>query len=1375
MLQQASTKTSLTAKKLTVTLGETRPGFEAHVLGVAVDSQNVYATHYYNPIGVPKESLEPGKLFVLNKNDLSSIAQIEVGHQPRKVALNPGQRRAYVTNYHQSSYSISIVDLNARAEISQIKLGQVPIDVAVNTRTNRIYVTNPFQRKVHVIDGKTNAEVMSVNIGPGATGITVDASSGLVYVACTFRSAEPHVSSVVVIDGSTDIHNIVATLQIDPDGAQPSDVSVFGNRVYVGGLGGGPVKPAIAIFERNGRAFTRLSDYPTQAGVVALDMFPQARLLFASVAGSLQAFKTDTDSEALLAKVGHSLQGLAVDHSTGHVYVGHAFDGAISRLVPLPHIPQFNLEEDLGLTDEPVQISEDVWFLGKGIHPSQVRHVTPHNTAAADTTNTERLQEGGDLSLNLNGSGLTVGVWEAPGDDEAWKIRDTHQELSGRVTIDPIDAQSDPDSGFSSHATHVAGTIGAAGVDRRARGMASQIKLLSYKSNDDIKEMARDAALIIASNHSYGLIKGWDIAVERSTENSGTVKNIDIWKNDYSISKTEDIGFGKYTSEARQLDVMLADKANQHLLSVWSAGNDRDDAFSNEHGDNTFVAYFSANPNIPGFPWTTEGWYQVSTNIIPPPNSDGNGGTGFDSIGGMQTAKNNLVVGAIQDITTDPYHSSDIKISDFSSWGPMDDGRIKPDVVANGVDLYSAVEKSDAAYALKQGTSMAAPNATGTAALLIQYYQNLFNTQPRSATIKGLLIHTAFDAIENPVAGGLPLIGPDYVYGWGLIDAAAAAIFLKQTHASNPAYFLDELDYKGTKITTSVLCEENQGPLKATLVWTDPAGNLPSNNVDDPTSALVNDLDLWITGPDGTIYHPWTLDPQNPMNPAKRDSANHVDNVEQVVVDTPVAGTYKIHISHTGSLKLSPQPYSLLVNQELMTRKILVDGKMFAKDDETVGGDEHGETDVRGEMSVSASVPSSDSIYQELRVGGEVRVELEISAELSTRNYVHITGSAKLFEGTSEDTQDLEDEEAIDLHIAPDAAIKHNIHLRNSGVGGGDTADIELELKNIPVLKDVVDRVCPNRLPLNVGDLKIPYSSNKSLEQLDTTVRQAVIVLHGHGRNGTGYYEYVLDAATKAGKLNETLIIAPHFLIEVDVDQRNPGNDVPFWTIGGWKKGDSSLSTAKNPRSAQISSFEVVDIIVAKLSDQNIFPNLQTRLTFVGHSAGGQFVNRYAAARQEGLSTKYVVANPSSYLYMDQQRRVAGTLDQFAIPDALTQDSCPTFNQYHYGLEDLNPYMQAVGADQISSQYAQRQVIYLLGEADNDPTPDEGDVLDQSCAANLQGSQRLERGTIYFNYINHFYGVPVIQGRHTIVTVPGVGHSANGMFNSPQGITAIFG
>ncbi|NJR75937.1 MAG: hypothetical protein HC773_24690, partial [Scytonema sp. CRU_2_7] len=337
---------------------------------------------------------------------------------------------------------------------------------------------------------------------------------------------------------------------------------------------------------------------------------------------------------------------------------------------------------------------------------------------------------------------------------------------------------------------------------------------------------------------------------------------------------------------------------------------------------------------------------------------------------------------------------------------------------------------------------------------------------------------------------------------------------------------------------------------------------------------------------------------------------------------------------------------------------------------------------------------------------------------------------------------------------------------------------IALELHTDPaVAVDPVDAVCSNRMTLSVtGNLKVPYCSNKILDQPDLSVQRAVIVIHGTSRNADDYYQYMEDAAKKAGKLDGTIILAPQFLREEDIESRNPGNDVLFWTNDGWKEGDSSLSTSSNPRPAQVSSYDVVNFMMAKLANRNVFPNLQT-IVIAGHSAGGQFTNRFAAGSQEPIveSTvipmRYIVANPSSYLYMDEKRRVAGTVDKFAIPTAQEKSNCPNYNEYKYGLEKLNSYMQNIGVNKIRSQYAQRQVVYLLGEQDTDPN---ADSLDKDCPAMLQGKQRFERGTIFYNYLQQYYG-STIQGNHTKVTVPGVAHSGRDMFNSDQGIQQIFG
>ncbi|MEO0688558.1 MAG: S8 family serine peptidase, partial [Cyanobacteria bacterium J06649_11] len=234
---------------------------------------------------------------------------------------------------------------------------------------------------------------------------------------------------------------------------------------------------------------------------------------------------------------------------------------------------QIDLERDLGLVDEPIQVSEEVWFLGQGVNPNDLRVVKPTNLIAADTTNTDQIQPGGQLGLNLTGAGLTVGVWEAiENSTNSWRVRDTHEQLNGRVTL--VDAGTS----FSDHATHVAGTIAANGTGNlAARGMASQINLRRYSSANDIAELGEDAGLIVASNHSYSNSRGWNVARQQRLVNGATVNNIDVWLGDYSILFSEDVNFGKYNVNSQDLDRVLFE--NPNLLSVWSAGNDRDDQF----------------------------------------------------------------------------------------------------------------------------------------------------------------------------------------------------------------------------------------------------------------------------------------------------------------------------------------------------------------------------------------------------------------------------------------------------------------------------------------------------------------------------------------------------------------------------------------------------------------------------------------------------------------------------------------------------------------------------------------------------------------------------------------------------------------------------
>lgn len=520
----------------------------------------------------------------------------------------------------------------------------------------------------------------------------------------------------------------------------------------------------------------------------------------------------------------------------------------------------YDLSEYLVLTRMPdgtfhVEMKKDI---------SQLR--IPHNLNAADTANANNLWLGGGLGLDLSGDGVSIGLWDVG------SPRTSHTEFGGRVSN--VDGSS-----VDSHSTHVAGTIAAAGLYGPAHGMAAQATIRSHDFNSDYAELRSDAqaGLISLSNHSYGYPQGWT--------KSGS---IDIWVGDRTLY-TEAQGFGKYNADSQTLDDVLAD--NPALLSVWAAGNDADDAFTDGLGLNLYYTYYNGL-------WD----FYPNSGATAAPGPDG-GLNGFDTLSHDQVAKNNLVVGSVGDITADPYTSGSISISSFSSRGGTDDGRIKPDVVANGELLTSTWSTGDNIYANDSGTSMAAPSVTGTAALLLEHYRNLNSgADPTAATLKGLLIHTAADAGN---------VGPDYTYGWGLVNGAAAATLLSNADASVPTAYVKQNTYSGSEYTFDVHLQAGQ-PLKATIAWTDPAPiMLPGTGLDVSTSVLVNDLDIWITGPGGT-YRPWTLDPANPGNAAVRTSANHRDNVEQVLIDAPAAGTYTIHVGRTGSS--FTQNYSLIVS-----------------------------------------------------------------------------------------------------------------------------------------------------------------------------------------------------------------------------------------------------------------------------------------------------------------------------------------------------------------------------------------------------------------------------------------------------------------------------
>jgi hypothetical protein len=284
-------------------------------------------------------------------------------------------------------------------------------------------------------------------------------------------------------------------------------------------------------------------------------------------------------------------------------------------------------------------------------------------------------------------------------------------------------------------------------------------------------------------------------------------------------------------------------------------------------------------------------------------------------------------------------------------------------------------------------------------------------------------------------------------------------------------------------------------------------------------------------------------------------------------------------------------------------------------------------------------------------------------------------------------------------------------------------------------------------------------------------VTRVIVAIHGAQRTARTTYNDVMAAAQAAGADKTSLIIAPQFVNQDDVAQYGLADDILFWNGNFWRLGDRSANSG-----ARISSFELVDTLLHRLDYAGNFRHLSTVIVS-GHSGGGQFSQRFAAGSMEedhlsglGLSVRYITMNPGTYLYLDPTRAVFGTDPLiFAPPDARW---CQGYNNYGYGLVNLNNYMARAGAGTIRTQYGQRQVVYLNGELDTDPDDPE---LDTSCAAMFQGTNRFERGATFFEYLQKedLYG-PGILEHHVRETVPGVGHNSGLMYVSSNSLQWLF-
>lgn len=483
------------------------------------------------------------------------------------------------------------------------------------------------------------------------------------------------------------------------------------------------------------------------------------------------------------------------------------------------------------------------------------------------------------LESGLTGQGEIVGVSDSGLDIGATNPM-VHPDVRGRVEaafgLGRPGLTNDPDG----HGTHVAGTILGNGIMSGANPAAGDYAQ-SFAGAAPEARLVMQSVLDAAGG--LGGLPGNLNALYQQAYDAGARLHNNSWGAPVS---------GAYTIFSRQTDEFHW--FNKDFLAFFAAGNSGKDG-----------------------------------------NADGVVDPG--SIESPGTAKNVLTVGASESVRTtgglqvrygiggwsslfpaEPIRSDWISdnhrgIAGWSSRGPTTDGRLKPDIVAPGTNIISLRSRDsqagvnwgvyDAHYTYSGGTSMATPLAAGAGALVRQYFNQQENHSPTSALVKATLIATAQDLTPGQYGSGptQEISGwPDRSQGWGLLDPKAA---LAPAAPEGFQYFdqktgleTGEIAYHETLVTSAAL------PLRVALVWTDFPGDVSA------AKALVNDLDLQVTDPNGVIYGPV-------------GGLDRLNNVEAVRISNPVPGRYTIRVlAH--SVPIGPQPYALAITGALPDARV---------------------------------------------------------------------------------------------------------------------------------------------------------------------------------------------------------------------------------------------------------------------------------------------------------------------------------------------------------------------------------------------------------------------------------------------------------------------
>lgn len=278
-------------------------------------------------------------------------------------------------------------------------------------------------------------------------------------------------------------------------------------------------------------------------------------------------------------------------------------------------------------------------------------------------------------------------------------------------------------------------------------------------------------------------------------------------------------------------------------------------------------------------------------------------GTGWGTITGGHKQGKNVIA------TANVFSTGNLVGS--SSWGPATDGRIKPDIAANGQNQISTDENNG--YLSFGGTSGAAPGIAGISAQLYEAYAQVnAGALPESALIKATLLNTANDAGN---------VGPDFKFGWGIVNGLRAGKLIEDGR-----YLIDTAT-QGSTNNHTINVPAGTTQVRFMAYWADPAAAAGAS------TALVNDLDLVVTDPSSNDYLPWILDPTpnaTALNTPATTGEDHLNNMEQVLINNPQAGDYTIEISGF-NVPVGPQKYYVVyeIVQEQLTVTYPNDGESF--------------------------------------------------------------------------------------------------------------------------------------------------------------------------------------------------------------------------------------------------------------------------------------------------------------------------------------------------------------------------------------------------------------------------------------------------------------